>query len=41
MSDQLDELIEDQERFTEVLSSFKTNVRACGNWITQVLARFR
>lgn len=39
MSDQLDELIEDQERFTEVLSSFKTNVRACGNWITQVLAQ--
>ena len=37
MDDQLEELIEDQERFTEVLSSFKTNVRACGNWITQVL----
>ncbi len=37
MDDQLDELIEDQERFTEVLSSYKTNVRACGNWITQVL----
>ena len=37
MDDQLEELIKDQERFTEVLSSFKTNVRACGNWITQVL----
>jgi len=37
MNDQLEELIEDQERFTEVLSSYKTNVRACGNWITQVL----
>ena len=37
MYDQLDDLIEDQERFTEVLSSYKTNVRACGNWITQVL----
>lgn len=37
MHDQLLELIEDQERFTEVLSSYKTNVRACGNWITQVL----
>ncbi len=37
MRDQLDELIEDQERFTEVISSFKTNVRACGTWITQVL----
>lgn len=37
MHDQLLELIEDQERFTEVISSYKTNVRACGNWITQVL----
>ena len=37
MDDQLTELIKDQERFTEVLSSYKTNVRACGNWITQVL----
>ncbi len=39
MSDQLEELIEDQERFTEVISSYKANVRACGNWITQVLAQ--
>ena len=39
MDDQLKELIEDQERFTEVLSSYKTNVRACGNWITQVLGQ--
>ena len=39
MDDQLEELIRDQERFTEVLSSFKTNVRACGNWITQVLGQ--
>lgn len=39
MDDQLDELIEDQERFTEVISSYKTNVRACGNWITQVLGQ--
>ncbi|MCR4621603.1 MAG: extracellular solute-binding protein [Clostridiales bacterium] len=37
MNDQLTSLIKDQERFTKVLSSFKTNVRACGNWITQVL----
>lgn len=37
MSDQLEELIEDEERFTEVISSYKVNVRACGNWITQVL----
>ncbi len=39
MQDQLDELIDDQERFVEVLSSYKTNVRACGNWITQVLSQ--
>ena len=39
MDDQLKELIKDQERFTEVLSSYKTNVRACGNWITQVLGQ--
>lgn len=39
MQDQLDELIEDQERFTEVISSYKVNVRACGNWITQVLGQ--
>ena len=37
MNDQLKELILDQERFTEVISSYKVNVRACGNWITQVL----
>ena len=37
MSDQLDELIYDQERFTEVLSSYKINVRATANWITQVV----
>lgn len=37
MIDQLEELIEDQERFTEVIASYKVNVRACGNWITQVL----
>lgn len=37
MSDQLEELIKDEERFTEVISSYKVNVRACGNWITQVL----
>ncbi|MBR3306597.1 MAG: extracellular solute-binding protein [Lachnospiraceae bacterium] len=39
MRDQLDELIYDQERFTEVLSSYKGNVRACGNWISQVIAQ--
>lgn len=39
MHDQLRELIADQERFTEVISSYKVNVRACGNWITQVLTQ--
>ena len=39
MRDQLDELIDDQERFTEVLASYKVNVRACGNWISQVIAQ--
>ncbi len=37
MSDQLEELIYDQERFTEVISSYKINVRATANWITQVI----
>ncbi|MDE6713720.1 MAG: extracellular solute-binding protein [Lachnospiraceae bacterium] len=39
MRDQLDELIYDQERFTEVINSYKINVRACGNWITQVVTQ--
>lgn len=39
MRDQLDELIYDQERFTEVINSYKINVRACGNWITQVVGQ--
>lgn len=37
MRDQLDELIYDQERFAEVISSYRINVRACGNWISQIL----
>ncbi len=37
MRDQLDELIFDQERFTEVLASYKVNVRATATWITQVI----
>ena len=37
MSDQLEELIFDQERFTEVMASFKVNVRATATWITQVI----
>lgn len=39
MSDQLDELIYDQERFTEVMASFKVNVRATATWITQVIGQ--
>lgn len=39
MYDQLDELILDQERFTEVITSYKINVRAVGSWITQVLGQ--
>lgn len=39
MYDQLEELIFDQERFTEVITSYKINVRAVGNWITQVLGQ--
>ncbi len=37
MRDQLEELAKDVERFSKVISTYKTNVRACGNWITQVL----
>ncbi len=39
MRDQLDDLIEDEEYFVRVLSSYKINVRACGNWITQVISQ--
>lgn len=37
MRDQLTELIKDVERFTKVLGSYKINMSACGNWITQVI----
>ena len=39
MRDQLDDIIEDNEYIVRVLGSFKTNVRACGNWITQVIGQ--
>ena len=39
MRDQLDDIIEDNEYIVRVLGSFKTNVRACGNWITQVISQ--
>lgn len=37
MRDQVIELSEDVERFTKVLGSYKINMRACANWITQVI----
>ncbi len=37
MRDQLNDLIEDEEYFVKVISTYKTNVRACGTWITQVI----
>lgn len=37
MRDQLTQLIKDQEDFIKVITSYKINVRACGNWITQVI----
>ena len=39
MRDQLDDLIEDNDDFVKVISSYKVNVRACGNWITQVISQ--
>ena len=39
MRDQLDDIIEDNEYFVRVVASYKINVRACGNWITQVISQ--
>lgn len=39
MRDQLDDLIKDNEYFVRVVTSYKINVRACGNWITQVISQ--
>ena len=36
MRDQLDDLNDDAEYFVRVIGSYKINVRACGNWVTQV-----
>lgn len=36
MRDQLDDLIKDGEYFVRVISSYKTNVRALGTWMTGV-----
>lgn len=37
MRDQLDDLIKDGDYFVRVIGTFKINVRACGNWVTQVI----
>ncbi len=39
MRDQLDDIIEDNEYIVRVIGSYKVNVRACGNWITQVISQ--
>lgn len=39
MRDQLDDLIADGEYFVRVIGAYKINVRACGNWITQVISQ--
>lgn len=37
MRDQLNDIIDDPEYVVKVVSSFRTNIRACGTWITQVI----
>lgn len=39
MRDQLNDLIKDEEYMVRTISSFKINVRALGNWITQVISQ--
>lgn len=39
MRDQLNDLIEDEEYFVRVITSYKINVRALGNWITGVISQ--
>ncbi len=39
MRDQVNDLIEDEEYFVRVIKAYKINVRACGNWITQVISQ--
>lgn len=39
MRDQLNDLIEDEEYFVRVLKAYRINVRACGNWISQVISQ--
>ncbi len=37
MRDQLNDIIDDPEYVVKIVSSFRTNIRACGTWITQVI----
>ncbi|MDR1691910.1 MAG: extracellular solute-binding protein [Oscillospiraceae bacterium] len=37
MITQLNELIEDPERFSRTVASFRINIRACGTWLTQAI----
>lgn len=37
MSDDLEKLIKDPEKFTKILSTFKSDNRACGTWLTTVI----
>lgn len=39
MSDQLEELIKDNDYVVRVLGSFKSNIRALGTWITNVISQ--
>ncbi|MBO7336243.1 MAG: extracellular solute-binding protein [Lachnospiraceae bacterium] len=39
MSDQLEKLIKDNDYVVRVLGSFKSNIRALGTWITNVIAQ--
>ncbi len=39
MSDQLEDLIRDNDYIVRVLTSFKVNIRALGTWITNVIAQ--
>jgi ABC-type glycerol-3-phosphate transport system substrate-binding protein len=37
MRDQLDTLIRDNERFPRMVTSFRTNIRACGTWLNDAI----
>ena len=37
MRDMVNDLIKDEERFVRIVKQFRTNVRACGNWIASVI----